>query len=204
MSGINMFDMIAQAAGGSAVQQVSQKTGLPPDMAQAAIKALLPAIAGGVQRNVQQPGGLGPVAVGSLEGAPHQVALMSLDRLAQWQRVRTLAAELPVVAVEASGTQDVVEESKQGLLVDNDSEALAKGIDQVLSDDALLGQFKEATLARAEYFDMTRQAERMVEVYHQAIEDQRAERLVRVDKAKKIFDLIIDEQKLEQFFGLSS
>ncbi|MCB0196973.1 MAG: glycosyltransferase, partial [Anaerolineae bacterium] len=67
--------------------------------------------------------------------------------------MEALAAELPVVAVEASGTQDVVEESKQGLLVDNDSEALAKGIDQVLSDDALLGQFKEATLARAEYFD---------------------------------------------------
>ena len=70
MSGINMFDMIAQAAGGSAVQQVSQKTGLPPDMAQAAIKALLPAIAGGVQRNVQQPGGL-EALVKALQSGDH-------------------------------------------------------------------------------------------------------------------------------------
>ncbi|MCB0211305.1 MAG: glycosyltransferase [Anaerolineae bacterium] len=117
--------------------------------------------------------------------------------------MEALAAELPVVAVEASGTQDVVEQGKQGLLVDNDSQALAKAIDQILSDEARLHQFQEATLARAEYFDMTRQAEKMVEVYHQAIDDQRAERWVQVDKAKKIFDLIIDEKKLEQFFGFS-
>ncbi|MEZ5999058.1 MAG: DUF937 domain-containing protein [Hyphomonas sp.] len=65
-----MFDMISQAAGGSAVNQVSQKTGLSPDMAQMAIKALLPAIAGGVQRNVQQPGGL-EALLGALQNGNH-------------------------------------------------------------------------------------------------------------------------------------
>ena len=58
MAGINLFDMLTQTNNGAAVQQVGQQTGLQPDMAQAAIKALLPAIAGGLQRNVQQPGGL--------------------------------------------------------------------------------------------------------------------------------------------------
>lgn len=58
MPGINLFDMLTQTNNGAAVQQVGQQTGLQPDMAQAAIKALLPAIAGGLQRNVQQPGGL--------------------------------------------------------------------------------------------------------------------------------------------------
>ena len=49
MAGINLFDMLTQTNNGAAVQQVGQQTGLQPDMAQAAIKALLPAIAGGLQ-----------------------------------------------------------------------------------------------------------------------------------------------------------
>lgn len=86
MSGINMFDMIAQAAGGSAVQQVSQKTGMSPDMAQMAIKALLPAIAGGVQRNVQQPGGL-EALVKALQNGDHSKYLENPDSLSKPEAV---------------------------------------------------------------------------------------------------------------------
>lgn len=70
MPGINLFDMITQAQGGAAVQQVSQSTGLSPDMTQMAIKALLPAISAGLQRNVQQPGGL-EAFMGALQGGNH-------------------------------------------------------------------------------------------------------------------------------------
>lgn len=118
--------------------------------------------------------------------------------------MEALAAELPVVAVRASGTQDVVEHEQQGLLTENDSQALAQAIDQVLDDKTLFNHFKQTTAARVATFDMTRQAEELVEVYQQAIDDQRAAHFVQVDKAKKIFEFIIDEQKLEQFFGLSS
>lgn len=118
--------------------------------------------------------------------------------------MEALAAGLPVVAVEASGTQDVVENDQQGLLTENNGEALAAAINRVLDDEALFNRYKQATTDRAATFDMKRKAEDLIEVYHQAIEDQRAGRLVQVDKAKKIFDLIIDEQKLEQFFGLKS
>ncbi|MCA8899958.1 MAG: DUF937 domain-containing protein [Hyphomonas sp.] len=82
MSGINMFDMLTQASGGGAVKQVSQRTGLPPDMAQAAIKALLPAIAGGVQRNVQQPGGL-EALLGALQNGNHHQYLDNPETLAE-------------------------------------------------------------------------------------------------------------------------
>ena len=71
MAGINLFDMLTQANNGAAVQQVGQQTGLQPDMAQAAIKALLPAIAGGLQRNVQQPGGLQSL-LGALQSGQHE------------------------------------------------------------------------------------------------------------------------------------
>lgn len=116
--------------------------------------------------------------------------------------MEALAAGLPVVAVRASGTQDVVEHDGQGLLTDDDTDALAQAISRVLSDESLLHRFKEATGARAADFDLTRQAEVLVDVYSQAIEDQRAERLVQVDKAKKIFELIIDEQKWKSLFSL--
>lgn len=71
MPGINLFDMLTQAAGGKAVDQISQQTGLQPDQAQLAIKALLPAIAGGLQRNAQQPGGLQDL-LGALQGGQHE------------------------------------------------------------------------------------------------------------------------------------
>ncbi|MEZ5945504.1 MAG: DUF937 domain-containing protein [Hyphomonas sp.] len=87
MSGINMFDMISQAAGGSAVKQVSEKTGLPPEMAQMAIKALLPAIAGGVQRNVQQPGGL-EALLGALQKGDHARYLDNPETLTQPETIQ--------------------------------------------------------------------------------------------------------------------
>lgn len=82
MAGINLFDMLTQANNGAAVQQVGQQTGLQPDMAQAAIKALLPAIAGGLQRNVQQPGGLQSL-LGALQNGQHEQYLDQPESLAQ-------------------------------------------------------------------------------------------------------------------------
>ena len=82
MAGINLFDMLTQTNNGAAVQQVGQQTGLQPDMAQAAIKALLPAIAGGLQRNVQQPGGLQSL-LGALQNGQHEQYLDQPESLAQ-------------------------------------------------------------------------------------------------------------------------
>jgi glycosyltransferase involved in cell wall biosynthesis len=118
--------------------------------------------------------------------------------------MEALAAELPVVAVEATGTSDVLEHGQQGLLTDNDSDALAQAISQVLDDEALRQQFKEAAAARAKEFDMLHQAEKLVDVYQQAIEDQQADRLVQVDKQKKIFQMIIDEEQWQRWLGLES
>ena len=70
MPGLSLFDMLSAANDGAAINQVSQQSGLEPDMAQTAIKALLPAIAGGLQRNVQQPGGLESL-LGALQGGDH-------------------------------------------------------------------------------------------------------------------------------------
>lgn len=82
MPGMNLFDMLTQASGGAAVQQVSQKTGLSQDQTSVAIKALLPAIAAGLQRNSNQPGGLQSL-LGALENGKHDRYLDQPETLAQ-------------------------------------------------------------------------------------------------------------------------
>jgi glycosyltransferase involved in cell wall biosynthesis len=115
--------------------------------------------------------------------------------------MEALAADLPVVAVAATGTGDIVEHGQQGLLTDNDSHALAGAIEQVIGDEALRHRFKQAARARANAFDTKLQAQRLVVVYRQASKDKKADRFVPVDKHKKIFDLIIDEEQWHKWLG---
>jgi glycosyltransferase involved in cell wall biosynthesis len=116
--------------------------------------------------------------------------------------MEALAADLPVVAVAASGTSDVIEHDQEGLLTDNDSEALAQAIEQVIGDETLLHRFKRAAREKAESLDIKLQAEKLLSVYEQAIEDKKAKRLVTVDRRKKIFKLIIDDEQWHKLLGI--
>src|SRR5512143_508136 len=55
---MNILDAIVNAQDGAAVQQLGSQVGLAPDQATAALSALMPALAGGFQRNIQTQGGL--------------------------------------------------------------------------------------------------------------------------------------------------
>lgn len=68
MAGINLFDMIQKAG---ALQQVASQFGLDESQAGGAVKALLPAISGGLKRNTQQEGGL-QALMGALQGGSHE------------------------------------------------------------------------------------------------------------------------------------
>jgi len=116
--------------------------------------------------------------------------------------MEAMAADLPVVAVDASGTRDAVTHEQEGLLTDNGSEALAQAMERVLGDEELFRRFKQAAQERAESLDLKLQAEKLVDVYHQAIEDKKVDRLVTVDKRKKIFEQFIDEEQLSRLLGL--
>ncbi|MEW5958438.1 MAG: glycosyltransferase family 4 protein [Chloroflexota bacterium] len=116
--------------------------------------------------------------------------------------MEAMAAGLPVVAVAASGTGDVVAAGQEGLLTDNDSQALAQAIERVIGDEALRQRLSQAARQKAKSLDSKLQAQKLVEVYQQAIADKKADRLVPVDKRKKIFSLIIDEEQIARFFGL--
>ena len=55
---MNILESIINAQNGAAVKQVGSQVGLAPDQTNAALAALVPALAAGFQRNMQNQGGL--------------------------------------------------------------------------------------------------------------------------------------------------
>jgi 1,2-diacylglycerol 3-alpha-glucosyltransferase len=96
--------------------------------------------------------------------------------------MEALAAGLPVAAVDASGTRDVLEDGKQGFLVEDDPQALAAAIKEVLESQKSRDQFHRAALERAKSFDIQHLAEKLLDVYQQAIEDKQAGRFVEIEE----------------------
>jgi 1,2-diacylglycerol 3-alpha-glucosyltransferase len=94
--------------------------------------------------------------------------------------LEALAADLPVVAVNASGTCDIVQDGVQGLLVEESVEAMAAGIDKLLGHPEMMASFKDAATARAEDFEIKRLTGKLLDVYAQAIEEKKAGRTVKV------------------------
>ncbi|HSL27602.1 MAG TPA: glycosyltransferase family 4 protein [Anaerolineales bacterium] len=92
--------------------------------------------------------------------------------------IEAMAAGLPVVAVDGPGTRDIVKNGRQGFLVDNDPEALAKGIKKLLTDPQRLKRFSENAIKKARTYDIERLGQRMIDVYKQAIEAKKQNRNV--------------------------
>jgi glycosyltransferase involved in cell wall biosynthesis len=92
--------------------------------------------------------------------------------------IEAMAAGLPIVAVDGSGTRDIVEHGKQGLLVENDAEALAQGIETLLSNPERLKRFKANSLKKSRIFDVNQLGKQLVSVYEQAIQDKKENRYV--------------------------
>lgn len=104
--------------------------------------------------------------------------------------LEAMAAGLPVVAVDATGTADAVEDGVDGILTPNDSQALGEAIERVLNHEDLQRRLREAVTAKVRQFDTSKQAERLVAVYHQAIADKKTGRFVLVDRQKPMFEIM--------------
>ena len=92
--------------------------------------------------------------------------------------IEAMAAGLPIVAVDGSGTRDIVEHEKQGFLVENDADALAKGIDQLISDPQQMKRFSSNALKKAKTFDMNELGKQTISVYEQSIQDKKEDKYV--------------------------
>lgn len=95
--------------------------------------------------------------------------------------MEAMAAGLPIVAVDATGTGDAVDSGKDGLLTDNNAEALAKAMEQVIDDAELRQRLIEGAKKKVQWFDIRLQAQRMLDVYAQAKEASQAGRYIRTN-----------------------
>jgi glycosyltransferase involved in cell wall biosynthesis len=92
--------------------------------------------------------------------------------------IEAMAAGLPVVAVDGPGTRDIVEHGKQGFLVENDPEALAKGLSKLLSDPQRIKRLSNSALKKAKTFDVNQLGKQLIGVYEQAIQDKQEDQYV--------------------------
>ena len=92
--------------------------------------------------------------------------------------IEAMAASLPVVAVDGPGTRDIVEHGKQGFLVENDPEALAGALNQLLSDPQKMKRFSSNALKKARTFDVKELGKQLIGVYEQAIQDKKEDQYV--------------------------
>ena len=65
---MNILDAIVNAQDGAAVRQLGAQFGLAPDQTTAALSALVPALAAGVQRSIQNDSGVGSLMDASRNG----------------------------------------------------------------------------------------------------------------------------------------
>ena len=100
--------------------------------------------------------------------------------------LEAMAAGLPIVAVDASGTRDILEHGKQGFLTQNDPNDLANGIVKLVENSSLMGKFKSAALRTSRTYDNHRLARKMLKVYEQAIIDKKNEQYVTVEDPSAI------------------
>ena len=92
--------------------------------------------------------------------------------------IEAMAAGLPVVAVDGPGTRDIMEHGKQGFLVENDPDALAKGIKKLLADPQRIQRLRNNALKKARTFDVDQLGKQLLGVYEQAIDDKKANQFV--------------------------
>jgi 1,2-diacylglycerol 3-alpha-glucosyltransferase len=95
--------------------------------------------------------------------------------------LEAMAASLPVVAVDGSGTRDILKHGQQGYLVENSAEAFAAGIKKMISSPDRMKRFAGAAYKKAQSFNIEALTKKLLDVYEQAIRDKKKNRFVTVN-----------------------
>jgi len=135
----------------------------------------------GIQKRVIFTGQLQFSEIPAYMKAANLFGFASITETQGLATLEAMAAGLPVVAVDASGTRDILKHGQQGYLVENNAEALAGGIKKLLSNPDRMQKFAKAAYKRAQSFNIEQLTERLLDVYEQAIRDKKKNRFVTVN-----------------------
>jgi 1,2-diacylglycerol 3-alpha-glucosyltransferase len=144
----------------------------------------------GIRKSVTFIGSLSFSEIPSHMKAANLFGFASVTETQGLATLEAMAAGLPVVAVEASGTRDILKHGQQGYLVENDPEALAVGIRKLLANPDRMQRFAEAAYKRAQSFNIERLTEKLLDVYEQAIYAKKKNRFVTVNPPVPVSDSI--------------
>ena len=87
-----------------------------------------------------------------------------------------MAAGLPLVVVKATGSQEMVEHGRQGMVVDYDLDAFARQVLYLLRNDELRERFSAAAVQRASELSSRAMARKLEQQYLKVIEQGHANR----------------------------
>lgn len=134
----------------------------------------------GIQKRVTFTGSLPFAETPSYMKAANLFGFASITETQGLATLEAMAAGLPVVAVNASGTRDILKHGQQGYLVENDATALASAIKRLLSNPERMQKFAQAAYKKAQSFNITKLTDKLLDVYEQAIRDKKKNRYVTV------------------------
>ncbi len=95
--------------------------------------------------------------------------------------MEAMAAGLPVAAVRGTGTTEIVRDGETGILTENSPEDLAQAILTIIGDCDRYQKFQNNALEISKSFDIAVQAQKMITIYEQAIEDKKAGRTIKAN-----------------------
>jgi 1,2-diacylglycerol 3-alpha-glucosyltransferase len=135
----------------------------------------------GIQKRVTFTGSLQFSETPAYMKAANLFGFASITETQGLATLEAMAAGLPVVAVDASGTRDILKHGQQGYLVENNAEALAAGIKKLLSNPERMKKFAHAAYKRAQSFNIESLTKSLLDVYEQAILAKKKKRFVKVN-----------------------
>ncbi|HPT69580.1 MAG TPA: glycosyltransferase family 4 protein [Syntrophomonas sp.] len=110
----------------------------------------------------------GAVPYDTLGNVYHSADLFVFSSLTETQGLvltEAMACGLPVVAVRASGVQDMVDDGVDGILTNLDTDELASAVCRVLGDDILYQHLQKNALLKAESLSARSMALRLEDIY---------------------------------------
>lgn len=126
-----------------------------------------------LHRRVTITGYLAHEEISKFFGAADVFAFPSLTDTQGIVVCEALAGATPVVAIDAMGPRDIIEDGISGFLTEKSEVAFTGALGKLLTDDRLRARFSAAALTRAREFSLEKTTDRLLTIYQQGVDELR-------------------------------